>query len=57
MKYAELFRALHPDFFSSPQIRAIAPDRVLFEQVLDLHAFSPEALEISVPEKHHLRPV
>ena len=50
MKYADLFRALHPDFFSSPHIRAIAPDRVLFEQVLDLHAFSPEALEISVPE-------
>ena len=50
MKYAELFRALHPDFFSSPQIRAIAPGRVLFEQVLDLHTFSPEALEISVPE-------
>lgn len=46
---AELFSALHPGFFDREHIRALPPEKVYEEQLLDLHAFSPDAFTILCP--------
>lgn len=41
--YADMFHALHPDFFENEGIRSLPPEHVFAEQVLDLHAWQEGA--------------
>ncbi|MBR4081917.1 MAG: GNAT family N-acetyltransferase [Clostridia bacterium] len=50
MDYAALFAALHPGFFDQPHIRALPPEEVYEEQMLDLRTFPPDALTLRCPE-------
>ena len=47
----DLFLSLHPGFFERESIRSLPLEDVSEEQILDLHAFSPDALSIPCPEK------
>lgn len=46
----ELFNTVMPGFLEREGIRALPPEEVYEEQVLDLHAFSKDAAEINCPE-------
>lgn len=50
LNYAEMFSALHPDFFASEHIRSLPPELVFEEQVLDLSTFSAADVQIECPE-------
>lgn len=48
--YADMFNALFPGFFDQDYIRAMPPEDVPVEQILDLHTFDPGAVTIPCPE-------
>lgn len=45
----DLFNSVRPDFFEKDHIRSLPVSEIYEEQILDLHAFSPDALAISCP--------
>lgn len=51
INYTDLFNALHPGFFQQEGIRSLPPEEVFEEQLLDLHTFSPHAVQIACPER------
>lgn len=48
--YTALFHALHPDFFSDDSIRSLPPEDVFEEQLLDLHTFSADQVNLPCPD-------
>ena len=50
MDWKALFDALYPGFFDMPSIRALPPSGQWEEMALDLKAFQPDDVRISVPE-------
>lgn len=51
IRYEELFRKLHPDFFASKSISSLPPEQVYEEQILDLSTFSVSDVQIECPEQ------
>lgn len=49
INYADLFHALHPNFFAAESIRSLPPEDILEEQILDLRAYQPDQLSIPCP--------
>lgn len=50
INYAEMFEALHPGFFEDDGIRSLPPAFVFDEQILDLHKFCEDAVQVNCPE-------
>ena len=48
--YADMFHALHPGFFDEESIRALPPEEVFEEQILDLKSFRTDAIDLPCPE-------
>lgn len=46
---ADLFKTIKPDFFQEDSIRSLPPENIYVEQVMDLHTYDPEALELTCP--------
>lgn len=49
MNYADMFTALHPGFFEKEYIRSLPPEHIFDEQVLDLHTFREDAVQVDCP--------
>ena len=49
-EYIDLFNQMNPGFFEKEYIRRIPADHICEEMVLPLKDFSPDAVEIPVPE-------
>ncbi len=49
INYVELFNTLHPGFFDRENIRNLPPEDVSEEQILDLHSFSADAVQVKCP--------
>lgn len=49
MDYADLFNTLHPGFFEKEYIRSLPPEYIFDEQILDLHTFCEDAVQIDCP--------
>ena len=50
MRYGELFHLLHPGFFQAEGIRAMPPEWVFTELVMDLRAGGPEGGSVPCPD-------
>lgn len=50
MDYKAMFQQFHPGFFEQEYIRSQPEEDVFDEQILDLHAFDPSAVQIDCPE-------
>ena len=50
LDYIDLFNTIMPGFLQREGIRALPPEEVYDEQILDLHSFSADDYEISCPE-------
>lgn len=49
MNYADMFSALQPGFFEKEYIRSLPPEHIFDEQVLDLHTFREDAVQVDCP--------
>lgn len=49
MNYADLFNTLHPGYFEKAYIRSLPPEEVYDEQILDLHTFCEDAVQLDCP--------
>ena len=49
MNYAAMFHALQPGFFEKDYIRSLPPEHIFDEQVLELHTFQEDAVQLNCP--------
>lgn len=47
----DMFHSICPGFFEKDFIRALPPENVYEEQILELNSFSPDSLKIPCPER------
>lgn len=47
--YHDMFNTKHPGFFEKESIRILPPENIYEEQLMDLHTYDPDAVEVPCP--------
>ena len=47
--YHDMFNTKHPGFFEKESIRTLPPENIYEEQLMDLHTYDPDAVEVPCP--------